>query len=126
VLHHPGQALDLLQGEGEQVFLVDIRPEEEREENGVALLKRAARFRVAAFPLLSDVVPPKIAKEVTNVSELTLLTNAAYIAGLAPVEGQLTKMIVMDESGGDKAREVARALVAVGMPLSYVMEVSGI
>jgi len=118
----PQLALDLLQGDDEQIFLVDIRPEEEREENGVALLKRAARFRVAAFPLLSDVVPPKLAKEVTNVAELTLLTNAAYIAGLAPVGGQLTKIIVMDGSGGDKARDVARALVAVGMPLSYVLE----
>jgi hypothetical protein len=36
--------------EDSKAFLVDVRPEEQREEEGTAQLKLGARFRVAAFP----------------------------------------------------------------------------
>lgn len=36
-------------------------------------------------------------------------------------QGQLTKMIIMDSTGSDKARDLARALTSLGQPLSYVM-----
>jgi hypothetical protein len=35
----------------DNVFLVDIRPEEAREAEGLPQLKLQARFKVAAFPL---------------------------------------------------------------------------
>jgi hypothetical protein len=47
-------------------------------------------------------------------------------AGLSGVEGQLTRLIIMDSEGGDKARALARALVDIGQPLAYVMEVGGL
>jgi hypothetical protein len=42
--------LALLSAEDSKAFLVDVRPEEAREEEGTAALKLGARFRVAAFP----------------------------------------------------------------------------
>jgi hypothetical protein len=36
-------------------------------------------------------------------------------------QGALTKLIIMDSSGSDKARDLARALTSLGQPLSYVM-----
>uniref|UniRef100_A0A383WJ08 Rhodanese domain-containing protein n=1 Tax=Tetradesmus obliquus TaxID=3088 RepID=A0A383WJ08_TETOB len=119
----PGQVSVLL-GEEANVFLVDVRPDEAREEEGLPQLKLQARFKVAAFPLLqkNDVLPPRIAREAANAEELRLLINAAYIAGLPPCQGSLTKIVVMDSTGSDKARDLARALVSLGYQLSYVME----
>jgi 3-mercaptopyruvate sulfurtransferase SseA len=37
-------------------------------------------------------------------------------------QGNLTKIVVMDSTGSDKARHLARALVSLGYQLSYVME----
>lgn len=42
--------------------------------------------------------------------------------GLAPVQSNLTRIVIMDTNGGDKARAVARALVTLGYGLSYIME----
>lgn len=71
--------------------------------------------------MLQIPIPAAVAREVSNVEQLRLLINAAYMSGLSQVQTPLTKMIVMDTKGGDNARAVARALVSVGMPLSYVM-----
>jgi 3-mercaptopyruvate sulfurtransferase SseA len=38
------------------------------------------------------------------------------------LQGSLTKIVVMDSTGSDKARDLARALVSLGYQLSYVME----
>jgi 3-mercaptopyruvate sulfurtransferase SseA len=37
-------------------------------------------------------------------------------------QGNLTKIVVMDSSGSNNARDLARALVSLGYQLSYVME----
>jgi hypothetical protein len=37
-------------------------------------------------------------------------------------QSNLTKIVVMDSTGSDKARDLARALVSLGYQLSYVME----
>lgn len=42
--------------------------------------------------------------------------------GLPQCQGNLTKLVIMDSSGSDKARELARTLVTLGYGLSYVME----
>jgi hypothetical protein len=42
--------VSVLLGE-DNVFLVDIRPDETREAEGLPELKLQARFKVAAFPL---------------------------------------------------------------------------
>lgn len=44
--------VSVLLGEEANVFLVDVRPDEAREEEGLPQLKLQARFKVAAFPLL--------------------------------------------------------------------------
>lgn len=41
----------------DNIFLVDIRPEETREKEGLPQLKLAARYKVAAFPLQVCVCP---------------------------------------------------------------------
>ncbi|KAF8062647.1 hypothetical protein HT031_003976 [Scenedesmus sp. PABB004] len=97
----PDQVSALLAGDG-SVFLVDIRPEEVREKEGLPELKLSARFKVAAFPLQSNVVPPRVAREAANADELRTLVNAA--------------------AGGERARGLARALVSLGFGLSYVLE----
>lgn len=43
-------------------------------------------------------------------------------AGLPQCQGNLTKLIIMDSTGSDKARALARSLVTLGYGLSYVME----
>jgi hypothetical protein len=45
----PAQVFALLNND--KVFLVDIRPEEQREEEGLPELKLGARLKVAAFPV---------------------------------------------------------------------------
>lgn len=63
------------------MFLVDIRPESTREQEGLPELKLGARFKVAAYALQSGLVPKRVAREAANADELNLLINAAYIAG---------------------------------------------
>eukprot|EP00775_Hariotina_reticulata_P005013 gene5013-5254_t len=116
----PEQVLALLTND--KVFLVDIRPEQQREQDGLPELKLGARFKVAAFPVPQVDIPSKVARDATDAAELRLLVNAAYIAGLPQCQDQLTKMIIMDSTGSDKARDLARALVALNQPLSYIME----
>jgi hypothetical protein len=56
-----------------------------------------------------------------NPSQLALQTYAAYISGLKEVQGPLTRFIIMDTTGSDKARDVARALRDIGVAAPYVM-----
>lgn len=46
----PEKVFDLLT-EDDNIFLVDIRPEEQREKEGLPQLKLGARYKVAAFPV---------------------------------------------------------------------------
>lgn len=46
----PEKVAELLSAD-DNIFLVDIRPEETREKEGLPQLKLAARYKVAAFPL---------------------------------------------------------------------------
>jgi hypothetical protein len=46
----PEKVFDLL-AEDDNIFLVDIRPEEQREKEGLPQLKLGARYKVAAFPV---------------------------------------------------------------------------
>jgi hypothetical protein len=46
----PEKVYELL-SQDDNIFLVDIRPEETREKEGLPQLKLGARFKVAAFPL---------------------------------------------------------------------------
>lgn len=46
----PERVYDLLTAE-DNIFLVDIRPEETREKEGLPQLKLGARYKVAAFPV---------------------------------------------------------------------------
>eukprot|EP00879_Flechtneria_rotunda_P009173 GHRR01009603.1.p1 GENE.GHRR01009603.1~~GHRR01009603.1.p1 ORF type:complete len:478 (+),score=187.31 GHRR01009603.1:557-1990(+) len=111
-----------LLAEDSKVFLIDIRSEQQREKEGLPELKLQARLKVAAFPLQQITVPSKLAREVANTDELRLLMNAAYIAGLPQCQGGLTRMVVMDSTSSDKARDLARALVSLGFGLSYIMK----
>lgn len=70
----------------------------------------------------TGLVPKRVAREVSSADELQLLINAAYIAGLPQCQGNLTKIVIMDSTGSDKARDLARALVTLGYSLSYVLE----
>ena len=75
------QVAELLSYPDEQVFLVDIRSDATREQDGLPELKLSARFKVAAFPLQAGLVPKRIAREAVNADELNLMINAAYITG---------------------------------------------
>lgn len=65
--------------------------------------------------------PPPRSCRSANPSQLALQTYAAYISGLKEVQGPLTRFIIMDTTGSDKAREVARALRDIGVAEPYIM-----
>jgi hypothetical protein len=62
--------VSVLLAEDTKVFLVDIRPEEAREAEGLPELKLQARFKVAAFPL-------QVRQAVTAAAAVTGLPDTA-------------------------------------------------
>lgn len=95
----PAALLSLLDSTS-MAAVIDIRPDEEREENGVLGLRLSARSKAAPLPLdqaqtvLSFAEAGSLAVSAMNVSKQQLLldTAAVLILGLkvVPVPGQTT------------------------------------
>lgn len=114
----PQQVLDLLNTQ--DTLLVDIRPDAQRQKDGLPRLRLAARFKAVAFPLRNR-IDPRLGKRISNAAQLSLQLNALYVSSLQQVRSPLTRIVVMDNEGGDYARSLARSLAAAGMPLSFIV-----
>ncbi|KAG6544283.1 hypothetical protein Mapa_014286 [Marchantia paleacea] len=110
----PNEALDLLKNEG-NVVLVDIRPQEIREAEGIPDLRRSARFKFAAVEVLK--ADKTIRGQLKNAGEIDSLLTAAVIRNLKNVDGG-TKIIVLDEDG-TQSKQIARGLRKTGSKRAY-------
>ncbi|XP_047959020.1 uncharacterized protein LOC125204405 isoform X2 [Salvia hispanica] len=113
----PKSALELIQG-NENAVLVDIRPENFKERDGVPDLRRAARFRYASVTLPEvDRSTKRLLKGGRDI-EYTLL--AAVIRNLNIVDDK-SKVLVMD-ADGTFSKGVARSLRKLGTKKPYIVK----
>ncbi|XP_024986915.1 uncharacterized protein LOC112522077 [Cynara cardunculus var. scolymus] len=113
----PKLTLELLNGK-ESVALIDVRPEDFRERDGIPDLRRTARFRYAsvAFPE----VDANVKKLLKGGKDLDDALIAAVIRSLKVVrEG--SKVIVMDVDGS-RSKGIARSLRKVGIKRPYLLQ----
>ncbi|GLI63901.1 hypothetical protein VaNZ11_007023 [Volvox africanus] len=105
----------------EDVLVVDVRTEAERQESGVLDLRKGARFSAAVLP--TDVVTfsTKWARESKAGERLGSTTTALLISRLKRIRTPLTKLVVMNNNDDLAARELARAVCAAGVMRVYVM-----
>ncbi|GAB2268574.1 hypothetical protein Dimus_003529 [Dionaea muscipula] len=110
----PNLTLELLSREGNTV-LIDVRPEDMRERDGIPDLRRAARFRYAnVFIPEVDVSTRKLLKSGKDLDD-TL--TAVVIRNLKNI-GDRSKIIIMD-SDGSRSKGIARSLWKLGCKRSY-------
>eukprot|EP00892_Ulva_mutabilis_P010963 jgi/Ulvmu1/8239/UM041_0049.1 len=108
-VYTPVDLLEALNRE-ENVFVVDIRPEEDLNEKGVLDLKRQARGKATHLPLVD--VPDAVKGDIDNSQRLQLQLNAALVTSLNEVN-RFTKIIVMD-GRGTSVKGLARAITQQG------------
>lgn len=112
----PAKAMEMLQSG--DVVLVDVRRAEERAQNGVPLLRMAARGKGVALPFPE--LPPSVSRQVSNPRGLATEILGQQIRSISKLNPQ-TKVIVMDRNG-EIAKDVARACRAAGVRSAYVMD----
>ncbi|KAH6758851.1 hypothetical protein C2S51_019086 [Perilla frutescens var. frutescens] len=113
----PEAALELLQG-NENAVLVDIRPENLKERDGVPDLRRAVRFRYASVTLPEvDGSVKKLLKGGRDIEDILL---AAVIRNLKIVDDR-SKVLVMD-ADGTCSKGVARSLRKLGTKKPYLVQ----
>lgn len=110
----PASAFDLLKKE-DNIVLVDIRPEDLRESQGIPDLRRQARFKAASVELFK--VQGSLQRMLSNVAVAEAAITASAIKNLKNVRRN-TKVMLMD-SDGSQSKIVARALKKAGIKLSY-------
>lgn len=112
----PVKAIEMLQNG--DALLVDVRKVEERKQDGVPLLKLAARGKGVAVPL--PMLSGSVSRQVSNPKGLAIEILGQQIGSISKLNPQ-TKVIVMDRKG-EVAKEVARACRAAGVRSAYVMD----
>jgi len=123
----PFEVQALLSLENSNALLVDIRSDNAREKDGVLELKFDARFKAVALPVRYaqaqvDSISNSVLRQVSSKEQLVVSVHAAFVANLTKIETPLCKVVVMDQTGGDKARVLARALRQEGLMNAYVMK----
>ncbi|CAH9101481.1 unnamed protein product [Cuscuta europaea] len=113
----PMATLQLLVGKDNAV-LIDIRPEDVRERDGIPDLRRTARFRYTNITLPE--VGGSIKKLCKSGSELENTLLAALIRDLKIVQDE-SNVIVMDDEGG-RSKGIARSLRKLGLKRPYLMQ----
>ncbi|KAL1533436.1 hypothetical protein AAHA92_33319 [Salvia divinorum] len=105
----PKSAMELLRGK-DNVVLIDIRPENLRDRDGIPDLRRSARFRYAS------VGPPEVDSSIKKLlkggSDLENSMLAVVIRDLKIVQDR-SKVLVMD-ADGSRSKSVARSLRKLG------------
>ncbi|KAJ7526162.1 hypothetical protein O6H91_17G084900 [Diphasiastrum complanatum] len=113
----PLAALDLLRKE-QNVVLVDIRPQELIESQGVPDLRRGTRSKFVSVEFMK--VGSSVRRQLKNAGEIDNILTAAIIRNLKRVDSS-TKVIVLD-SDGNQSKRIAKALRKAGVRKSFVVE----
>ncbi|PIN08058.1 hypothetical protein CDL12_19368 [Handroanthus impetiginosus] len=113
----PKSAVELLRG-NKNVVLIDIRPENLRERDGIPDLRRSARFRYASVTPLE--VDGSVKKQLKGGRDIEDLLLAAVIRNLKVVEDR-SKVLVMD-ADGTRSKSVARSLRKLGIKRPYQVQ----
>ncbi|XP_073295832.1 uncharacterized protein [Primulina huaijiensis] len=113
----PKSTLELLQG-NENAVLVDIRPENLKERDGIPDLRWTARYRYSSLPVpeVDDSVK-KLLKGGRDIEDSLL---AVVIRNLKIV-GSRSKVLVMD-ADGTRSKGVARSLRKLGIVEPYLVQ----
>ncbi|XP_057429173.1 uncharacterized protein LOC130722462 [Lotus japonicus] len=113
----PQSALELLAGD-KNAALIDVRPEDLREKDGIPDLRRAARFRYASVtPLEVDGSTRKLLKSGRDLDDSLI---AAIIRNLKIVKDS-SKVIVLD-ADGTRSKSIARSLRQFGVKNTYLVQ----
>ncbi|GAB4850465.1 hypothetical protein Ancab_029771 [Ancistrocladus abbreviatus] len=110
----PDLALELLSGR-ESSVLIDVRPEDLRERDGIPDVRRAARFRYANVSIPE--VDGSTRKLLKSGKDLDDTLTAVVIRNLKNV-GDRSNIIIMD-ADGSRSKGIARSLRKLGMKRSY-------
>lgn len=113
----PQLTLELLKGK-ENVVLVDVRPEDLRERDGIPDLRRAARFRYASVTLPE--FNSSVRKLLKSGRDLDDSLIAAVIRNLKIVQDR-SKVIVLD-ADGSRSKGIARSLRKLGVKRPYLVQ----
>lgn len=113
----PQLTLELLKGK-ENVVLVDVRPEDLRERDGIPDLRRAARFRYASVTLPE--FNSSVRKLLKSGRDLDDSLIAAVIRNLKIVQDR-SKVIVLD-ADGSHSKGIARSLRKLGVKRPYLVQ----
>lgn len=114
----PEMTLELLKND-EKSVLIDVRPEDSRKRNGIPDLRRGTRSKYASVSLPEiDGSTRKMLKG--GGKEIDEALTAVVIRNLKLVQG-VSKVIVMDESGG-RSKTIARFLKKFGVKKPYLVQ----
>ncbi|ONK72392.1 uncharacterized protein A4U43_C04F18950 [Asparagus officinalis] len=113
----PELTLEMLKNE-ENAVLIDVRPEDLRERDGLPDLRRSARSKYASVTLPElDGSLRKLLKGGKDIDDALI---AVVIRNLKLVKNG-SKVIVMDASGG-RSKAIARSLKKLGVKNSYLVQ----
>ncbi|GMP78801.1 hypothetical protein CsSME_00034600 [Camellia sinensis var. sinensis] len=113
----PKSTLELLTKQ-KNVVLIDVRPEDLRERDGIPDLRRAARFRYGNVTLPE--VNGSIRKLLKSGKDLDDSLIAVVIRNLKIIQDR-SKVIVMD-ADGTHSKGIARSLRKLGLKQSYLVQ----
>ncbi|CAK9312440.1 unnamed protein product [Citrullus colocynthis] len=113
----PQATLELLKG-SDNAVLIDVRPEDLREKDGIPDLRRGARARYASVTLPE--VDGSIRKLVMSGRDLDDTLLASVIQNLKIVQDR-SKVIVMD-ANGTGSKNIARSLRKLGVKKPYLIQ----
>ncbi|XP_078434130.1 rhodanese/Cell cycle control phosphatase superfamily protein [Wolffia australiana] len=112
----PELTFELLNKE-DNVALVDIRPEDLRERDGIPDLRRRARFKYASVGVPE--VDGSVKKLLRSGEEVNEALTASIIRNLKIVKNG-TKVIILD-AGGEQSKSIARSLRKLGVKTTYLV-----
>ncbi|KAG1363694.1 Calcium sensing receptor, chloroplastic [Cocos nucifera] len=113
----PEITLELLKGE-ENAVLIDVRPKDLRERDGVPDLRREARAKYASVTLPE--IDGSIKKQLKRGREIDDAITAVVIRNLKIVKDE-SKVIIMDANGG-QSKAIARSLRKLGVKKPYMVQ----
>ncbi|XP_008444442.1 uncharacterized protein LOC103487767 [Cucumis melo] len=113
----PEATLELLKG-SDNAVLIDVRPEDLREKDGIPDLRRGARARYTSVTLPE--VDGSIRQLVTSGRDLDDTLLASVIRNLKIVQDR-SKVIVMD-ANGTGSKNIARSLRKLGVKKPYLIQ----
>ncbi|XP_007033707.2 PREDICTED: uncharacterized protein LOC18602332 [Theobroma cacao] len=113
----PKLTLELLTGR-ENAILIDVRPEDLRERDGIPDLRRMARFHYASVSLPE--VNGSMRKLLKSGKDLDDSLIAAVIRNLKTVEDRF-KVIILD-ADGSRSKGIARSLRKLGVKRPYLVQ----